>query len=291
MKKLLVSFFIGTLLMFNSCEYLEDWLEDPANEITSDEVVEALKVALEIGADSATSILSLTDGYYMGHPLLVRIPLPQEAENVRAKIIDNNLANILNLDAQFEKVILSVNRAAEHAANDVFPIFKNAIANMSVEEGWDILNGIIPGGEKAAGFDSTAATGYFRLKTYDNLVAVYKPYINESLSRDLGLGFSANDAWNTLVTMYNNLMSDPIIRAAISTAEFLAGKDFNLPAFIETDLSLFSTQRALNGLFYKVGNEEMKIRHDPYKWGEELIEKVFGWIQDNYDPEDVSGSM
>ena len=39
------------------------------------------------------------------------------------------------------------------------------------------------------------------------------------------------------------------------------------------------TERALDGLFYMVAEEEKKIRKDPVKAGSDIIRKVFGALR------------
>jgi hypothetical protein len=69
------------------------------------------------------------------------------------------------------------------------------------------------------------------------------------------------------------------VKAALTAAELL-GKPIDLPSSINTDLGEFSVQKALDGLFYMVGNEEIKIRRDPLAWVGTIVgpilEKVFG---------------
>ena len=49
---------------------------------------------------------------------------------------------------------------------------------------------------------------------------------------------------------------------------------------IDQNLSLgqYATGKALTGLFYKVGLEEKKIRKDPFQWGLDILDKVFGEV-------------
>ena len=47
---------------------------------------------------------------------------------------------------------------------------------------------------------------------------------------------------------------------------------------VETELGDFATGKALDGLFYKVGEEEKKIRNNPYEWALDIIQKVFGSV-------------
>lgn len=260
--------------MVSSCETLSD------TGLTTSEIVEGLKKALTVGVDSASSSLSITNGYYLGDVVNIKIPLPDEAEQVRQLINSySSISSYFNLDAQFENVVKAVNRAAEKAASQSMPVFSNAITSLTIENGLDILNGIVPsyGGNKTAEFDSTAATGYLKIQTYDSLTTMYSPYINDALDDDLGLGFSAVGAWNTLTSKYNTTLNSTAVQLAIAAAQF-SGNPINLPAAIETDLGVFSTQKALNGLFYKVGIEEKKIRKNPFQYVSDIIQKVFGSV-------------
>jgi Protein of unknown function (DUF4197) len=73
-------------------------------------------------------------------------------------------------------------------------------------------------------------------------------------------------------------MSNSGVITALYLAE-LSGHPISLPDNITTDLGVFSTQKALNGLFYMVGLEEKKIRKDPYQWAIDIIQRVFGSVK------------
>lgn len=270
MKKIILSVFSITLL-FSSCDLLEESIG-----ITDDEIVEGLKTALTVGADSSSTALSLTDGYY-GSALL-KIPLPDEAEEVRAFVTNNRIADAFDLDEEFENVVLSINRAAESAAKEASPIFKEAITDLSISQGLEILNGTVPSDDenlalKADDFDSTAATAYLKIQTFSPLTELYAPKINTALDVDLGLGFSAVEAWETLTTNYNNTLNTTVGKAAIVTANLFS---ISIPGEMNTDLGEYSTEKALNGLFYMVGEEEKSIRRDPFEWALDILHTVFG---------------
>ena len=273
MKK--IRFLLLTVLLslvIYSCELFDS----DNGGLSTEEIINGLKTALEIGADSATNNLSALDGYY-DNPL-VKIPLPEEAEYVRGLITDNGLATYFNLDDEFEKVVRSINKAAEAAADSALPIFGDAITSMSISDGWSILNGTNPLDQSSsAEFDSTAATGYFKSVTYNPLTNLYAPKINNALDVDLGLGFSATDAWTTLTSSYNNTLNSSAVQAALLIAE-LSGNPIDLPDAIDDDLGEFCTHKALDGLFYMVGNEEKEIRKDPWAWTVDIIQKVFGEV-------------
>jgi len=142
------------------------------------------------------------------------------------------------------------------------------------------LQGIVPqeAGTKAvySEFDSTAATQYLKLKTFDNLVALYSPKINTSLDKDLVLNTSANEIWSSFTTNYNSLLS--VINSNPLTSSL--DSQLGLPSSINTNLGEFSTQVALDELFFRVGKEEKNIRKDPFKWASSIIQKVFGYVFD-----------
>ena len=271
---------IISLFLFNSCELLEDLLNETTDDgLNNSEIIAGLKEALKVGTDTASTEMSANNGYYKGSPSLALIQLPDEVALIRTKINSNFLASLasetIGLEDKFDDVILAVNRAAEDAAQDVAPIFKDAIFDLSISQGLDILRGIVPtdGGIKSANavFDSTAATQYLKLKTFNSLIGLYAPQINTSLNKDLVSSYSANEVWGTLTSSYNTLLS-MLSNSTIS--------ELGLPSAINTNLGEFSTQMALDELFYRVGEEEKKIRKDPYKWASSILQKVFGYVFD-----------
>ena len=258
MKKTIAVICIIIFFVFSACEGLFDTDDDG---LTTAEVIEGLKKALEIGTDTASASLGILDGYY-GNPL-IKIPLPPEAS-----IIVDNLSLLSVGEDLVEDVVKGINRAAEDAAKDAAPIFKGVITGMSISDAWDILNGSNPAvAVKSAGsFDSTAATGYFKVKTYDALTDLYSPKINGALEKDLlGVNYSPYDAWDDLTGAYNLVANGTL------------GQILGLNP-VNTDIGEYCTEKALDGLFYKVGEEEKKIRRNPFQWAIGIIEKVFGSV-------------
>ncbi len=251
-----------------SCEGLFD-TEDGG--LTREEVVEGLKTALEVGTDSAVSVTSAMGGYLEDEA--IKILLPDEVETAMNYADDIGVAGII--EPLVDDVILSVNRAAEHAAPKARQPFNDAIRGLSISQAWEILNGINPAGSKknTQDFDSTAATNYLKAITFTQLVDAFSPDINDALDKDLGLGFTATGAWNSLTGTYND--------AAVfynGTAALWPGVD---PVeTIDTDLGEYAVGKALDGLFLKVGEEEKKIRDNPFEWATstvgDILTKVFG---------------
>lgn len=144
----------------------------------------------------------------------------------------------LGLQQQVDEFVLSMNRAAEKAAPAAVDIFVGAIKEMSFEDVTGILTG-----------EETAATEYFKDKTSSSIYEAFQPIISASME-EVG------------VTRIFKTLTD---------------KYFSLP-FIQResiDLDHYVTTKALDGLFYMVGEEEKKIRTDPLARVTDLLQKVF----------------
>lgn len=249
MNKIWISLLIVPLFVFGACDLISG-LEDA--ELTEEEIVEGLKTALNVGTDTSVTVLNATDGYYKDE--IVKVLLPPEGE-VLYEVIEQ-IEDILGQD-YLENTVMRINRAAEDAASEAKPIFVGAVRDMTIQDGLNILQGVSPTGEKVD-FDSTAATAYLRLKTYDQLVVAYAPKIDNSLDQDLIGNTSANDAWDECTAIYNALVF-PDDGITVSLGEH-------------------TTTKALDGVFYKIGLEEKKIRKDPYAWALDILNKVFGSV-------------
>lgn len=166
----------------------------------------------------------------------LKILLPPEAQKVESTL------RKVGLGKQVDDAILSMNRAAEDAAKSAAPIFVNAIKQMSIQD----AVGILKGGD-------TAATGYLRGKTTPELAAAFTPVIKQSLEK-----VNATKYWATVINSYNKV-------------NILGGGQK-----INPDLSAYVTDKALNGIFYQVAQEEKNIRKDPVARTSEILKKVFG---------------
>lgn len=237
MKRIAIYFSVAAIMFTSGCEDILSILGSGA--LTDEEIVQGLKDALIHGSDTATTRLHKEDGYFGDQ--FVKILLPEEAQPVY-NVISLLPTNIV------DNTILAINRAAEDAATEAYPIFVGAITEMTIADGTDILFG-----------EDTAATHYLRNKTYQDLFDAFKPRIENSLSKDLVLGISAEEMYSSLVSAYNTASLGGILFEQIKT----------------NSLSEHTTNKALRGLFMKVGNEEKLIREDPAHRVTELMDKVF----------------
>ncbi len=140
---------------------------------------------------------------------------------------------------QVDDFILSMNRAAEKAAPGATSIFVGAIKEMTFEDAGKILQG-----------GDTTATDYFKSKTSDKLYDAFKPVISSSMD-EVGVTHS----YKAMMGKYESI---PFMKKE------------------SVDLDHYVTTKALDGLFYLLGQEEKKIRTDPAARVTDLLKNVFG---------------
>lgn len=224
-------FFIA--FSFSGCETAKSILTSVQNgsngNLTTTEVVQGLKEALNLGTDSATTKLSALNGFYKD--ALVKIIMPPEAQKVESTLRSVGLGSVV------DNAVLSMNRAAEDASKYVGHIFLNAIKQMTIQDAFGILRG-----------GNTAATDYLKQKTTAQLTAAFTPIISKSLDK-----VDATKYWKEVFSAYNRFSDKPV----------------------NTDLTGYVTQKALDGLFVKIGLEEQQIRKDPAARITDILKKVF----------------
>ena len=230
MKKIYL-FILVTLFAFGSCETARGILDsvNTNTPLSNADVVRGLKEALQVGTDTATSHLSVTDGFFKD--AMIKILMPPEAESVEKTLRSVGLGNTV------DKAVLSMNRAAEDASKYVGNIFINAIKQMTIQDAFGILKG-----------GNTAATNYLKEKTTLKLINSFTPVVSKSLDKT-----EATRYWKDVFTVYNRFSNKPV----------------------NTDLTAYVTQKALDGLFYQIGLEEQNIRENPAARVTAILKKVF----------------
>jgi hypothetical protein len=229
------------LLSLASCTGLEDLnsiLEQPlpttSSALTNEEVIQGLKEALKQGAERSVELAAVEDGFYKNAALY--IPFPEEAQKVKQTALD------VGFDAQVERFERTLNRAAEEAAKEAAPIFIDAIMSMTIQDGFNILNGA-----------DNAATEYLRNRTSAQLRQKFSPKVEAAIEK-----VELTKYWQPLITKYN-------------AVNFLTGGDD-----INPDLNAYVTERAIEGLFIHVAAEEKRIRENPEARVTAILQKVFG---------------
>lgn len=160
-----------------------------------------------------------------------------------AQKVEKTLRTV-GLGSLADNVILSLNRAAEDAAKEAKPIFVSAIKQMTITDATNILLG-----------NQDAATNYFKRVTTAQLMEKFKPVISNSLSK-----VGATKYWGEAASQYNRL---PLVTP------------------VNTDISEYVAQKAIEGMFIQVAQEELKIRSDLNSRSTTLLQKVFGYADRN----------
>lgn len=166
----------------------------------------------------------------------IRIPFPAEAEKMK------NTLKTIGMGRQVDEFELTMNRAAETAAKEAVPVFMDAIRDMSIGDGFAILKG-----------GDHAATDYLKEKTTATLTTRFRPIVEEA-TRKVALA----SYWTPLANGYNK------------AGAFTGAKA------VDPDLDAYVTQKAIEGLFVLIADEEQKIRKDPVAQTTDLLKKVFG---------------
>ena len=200
------------------------------SSLSNDDIISGLKEALRVGTDSSTKKLSKLDGFF--GDAAIKILMPEEAKKMEKTLRNFGMGSLV------DKAILSMNRAAEDAANGVGNIFWDAIKQMSIKDGLQILRG-----------GDFAATDYLKTMTTKELTEKFRPVIEASLVK-----VDATKYWKDVFTAYNRFSAAPV----------------------NTDLNAYVTEKALGGLFYNISLQEQKIRKDPAAQVTDILKKVFG---------------
>jgi len=156
--------------------------------------------------------------------------------------VDKALRKV-GLSALADKGLLMLNRAAEDAVKESTPIFVDAVKNMSFTDAKNILMG-----------NENSATTYLQTTTTSPLYLKFNPVIKSSFAK-----VGANKVWAEIIKKYNKL---PLVKK------------------VNPDLTDYTTNKALEGVFKMIAVEEKNIRTDLNARTSDLLKKVFA-LQDH----------
>ncbi|MCB4359754.1 DUF4197 domain-containing protein [Quatrionicoccus australiensis] len=146
---------------------------------------------------------------------------------------------MFGMGKQADQLIETMNHAAEDAVAEAKPILVESIKKMSVQD----AKGILTGGEGSV-------TQYFKRTSSTQLGEKFMPIVKASTSK------------LKLADKYNQFAG----KAASSG--LIDQKDADLDGYV--------TQKAMDGLFLMIAEEEQKLRSNPVGAGSDLLKKVFG---------------
>jgi len=148
----------------------------------------------------------------------------------------------LGMGRYADELVVAMNRAAEQAVPEARQLFADSVRKMTVQD----AKGILTGGD-------TAGTAYFKRTTSKQLHDRFMPIVKRSTAK-VGVAQKYND---------------------------YAEKGASLGVIDKADANLdeYVTQKALDGLYLMVAEEEKKIRKDPVSAGRAIVSRVFGALQ------------
>ncbi|NVK26576.1 MAG: DUF4197 domain-containing protein [Flavobacteriia bacterium] len=155
-----------------------------------------------------------------------------------AQRVKTTLTN-LGLNSLVDDFEESMNHAAEQASKKATDIFVDAITKMTINDAMGILNG-----------NQDAATQYLQRTTESQLISEFEPIINSALEQG-----NVTQYWTEITTKYNQI-------------------PFVTP--VQTDLTGYVTEKAIDGLFVMVAKEEREIRENPQARINAILKRVFG---------------
>jgi Protein of unknown function (DUF4197) len=147
------------------------------------------------------------------------------------------VARGLGQGARVDEFVASMNHAAESAAPEAETIFAEAVTEMTIDDARQLLNG-----------GDTSITDYFKAKTSARLAVAFRPHVEAAMSR------------NGVTQQY----------------EALVGSWMSFGNGSSLDIDTYVVDKALDGLFYMLGQQEKEIRTNPAARTTALLRQVFG---------------
>jgi hypothetical protein len=157
----------------------------------------------------------------------------------------NDAAGLLRAFGQQHRVdelVTAMNRAAEAAVPEAKALLVNAVKTMSVDDARRILGG-----------GDDAATQFFAGKTREPLTQRFLPIVTRATQR-----VSLADKYNA-------------VAGKAASLGLVRPEDANVQQYV--------TGKALDGLYFMIGEEERKIRQDPIGTGSAILKQVFGSLK------------
>jgi len=168
----------------------------------------------------------------------VRIPLPGSLQQVERGL------RAVGQEGLADEFIATMNHAAEQAVPEAAGIFGDAIENMTLQDAQAILQG-----------PDDAATDYFRKSSGDRLREAMLPIVGQATERT-----GATAAYKRFVGNAGGGLLGSLV----------GGTSLDLDAYV--------TDKALDGLFLKLAEQEALIRQNPAARSTELLQQVFGAV-------------
>jgi hypothetical protein len=149
---------------------------------------------------------------------------------------------MIGMGRQADELVTSMNRAAEMAVKEATPLLVSSVKSMSVSDAKGILTG-----------PDDAATQYFKRTTSEAISQRFLPIVKQATEKV------------QLAQQYNSLAGQAAQYGLIS-------KD-------DSNLDVYVTRKALDGLFIIIAEQERSIRKDPMGAATSVAKKVFSSLR------------
>ena len=214
--------------------------------LSQDQMVQGLEDALAKGLQQAIANLGHDGGFLTN--LNVRIPMPEKMQTVEKAL------RAMKQDKLVDDFITTMNHAAEQAVPEAGSVFADALKQMTIDDAKAILSGA-----------NDAATQYFQKTTQTNLYAKFYPIVQKATQQ------------TGVTAAYKNVMEKANVGQGLGSfgsalGGSLLGKD-------SMDVDAYVTNKALDGLFKIVAEEEQQIRQNPVARTTATLQKVFGALR------------
>lgn len=238
MKRVMMASLLGVMVFLTACDVLQHTLQQAAKQTGTTGVLTDTQIAsgLKEALKVGTGNAVNTLSIKDGFFKSPRFKIPFPPE---VKRVETTLRG-LGMNSMVDNFIEKMNRGAEEAVKEASPIFVNAITSMTIADARNILFG-----------QQNAATQYFRSKTSGALVNAFKPKVKNVLDNKV----KVTQAWNDLANTYNKI-------PGVSP--------------VTTDLPKYITDKSIDALFVRIGEEEQKIRENPAARVNDILKRVFG---------------
>jgi hypothetical protein len=214
--------------------------------LSQDQMVVGLKEALSNGVQQAVGRLGHADGFLTN--LNVKIPMPDKLRTVERTL------RAVKQEKLADDFVNTMNHAAEQAVPEAAGVFGDAIKSMSMEDAKAILTGT-----------NNAATQYFRRTTETNLFEKFLPVVKKATDQ------------TGVTSAYKRLMAEA--SAGNSFGSFGSSFGRSVLGAESVDVDAYVTNKALDGLFTMVAEEEKRIRENPVARTSALLQQVFGAVK------------
>jgi hypothetical protein len=148
---------------------------------------------------------------------------------------------MMGMGKQSDELVLKMNRAAEAAVPEAKALLVDSVKKMTLADAKTILTG-----------PQDAATQYFKKTTSAQMAEKFLPIVQKATEK-----VQLAETYNKYAAM---------------------GSKFGVVKKEDANINQYVTQKALDGVYYMVAQEEAAIRKDPLGQASSLLKKVFGAI-------------